>query len=539
MTLPSFIIIGAQKCGTTSLYNYMIEHPQILPASMKELHFFNWRSKQEDTKTVDWYLSQFPTIPHGKNLITGEATPDYLIDPHTPQRMFNLLPDVKLIVLLRNPIDRAVSHYHHNRGISKKREPLPFRKAIEKEPERLNIEKEKLISDENYRSLFHRNYSYLERGIYIEQLENWMSIFPREQFLIIKSEDFYANPNITLKEVFEFLGLPNHQVKNNRKYNERSYQPIDEKMRSTLAEYFQPYNQRLEEYLGVKFNWAMSPYPEPNPAHNLQQKQHISLSNLACKLDNYQSQLEKIKSSNESSKTKSNNSIVFNRRSDRLNQLATINQSSKYLEIGVSGGITFNAINIKNKVAVDPKFRFNTKEYATENVVFLEVTSDEFFRNHAHYFQRFDLIYLDGLHTFEQTFRDFCASVSLSHPKTIWLIDDTCPGSYAQAQSSLKYCNKLKRIYQEKGGAWMGDVFKVVAAMHDFFPQFSFATFPEHGQTVVWNEWRKDFQPLWNSLEAISRLKYLDFLELQETLFKREPYKKIFDKVKYALNSSS
>ncbi|WP_287276577.1 MULTISPECIES: sulfotransferase domain-containing protein [unclassified Okeania] len=144
MTLPSFIIIGAQKRGTTSLYNYMIEHPQILPASKKELHFFNWVSKPGNRKKpegVDWYLSQFPTIPDGKNLITGEATPDYLVDPHTPQRMFNLVPDVKLIVLLRNPIDRAVSHYHHNRGISKKREPLPFRQAIEKEPERLNLEK--------------------------------------------------------------------------------------------------------------------------------------------------------------------------------------------------------------------------------------------------------------------------------------------------------------------------------------------------------------------------------------------------------------
>ncbi|NEQ74827.1 MAG: hypothetical protein F6K23_18340 [Okeania sp. SIO2C9] len=291
MTLPSFIIIGAQKCGTTSLYNYVIEHPQILPASMKELHFFNWRSKPGNRKTVegvDWYLSQFPTIPNGKNLITGEATPDYLVDPHTPQRMFNLLPDVKLIVLLRNPIDRAVSHYHHNRGISKKREPLPFIKAIEKESERLNIEKEKLISDENYRSLFHRNYSYLERGIYIEQLEKWMSIFPREQFLILKSEDFYARPDVTLKEVFEFLGLPNYQVTNKKKYNEIYYQPINPKIRSNLAEYFQPYNQKLEEYLGRKFNWEMN--------GNKEQKQHISLSQVKEKLHNYQSELEQIKS---------------------------------------------------------------------------------------------------------------------------------------------------------------------------------------------------------------------------------------------------
>ncbi|NEP80264.1 MAG: DUF563 domain-containing protein, partial [Okeania sp. SIO3B3] len=145
-----------------------------------------------------------------------------------------------------------------------------------------------------------------------------------------------------------------------------------------------------------------------------------------------------------------NNSIVVKSRSARLNQLARINQSSNYLEIGVCKGVTFNAIKIKNKVAVDPKLKFNTNKYATENIVFLEVTSDEFFRNYAKKFNSFDLIYLDGLHTFEQTFRDFCASLSLAHAKTIWLIDDTCPGSYAQAQPSLQNCAKLRQISQEK-----------------------------------------------------------------------------------------
>nr|MDJ0518099.1 glycosyltransferase 61 family protein [Trichodesmium sp. MO_231.B1] len=230
-------------------------------------------------------------------------------------------------------------------------------------------------------------------------------------------------------------------------------------------------------------------------------------------------------------------SIVLKKRSDRLNELAQINQSSNYLEIGVAQGKTFNEIKIENKVAVDPKFGFNTKKYATENIVFLEITSDEFFRNYAKDLSLFDLIYLDGLHTFEQTFRDFCASISLAHGKTIWLIDDTCPGSYAQAQPLHQNCVKLRENSQEKSRNWMGDVFKIVAAIHDFFPQFSFATFPDHGQTVIWNEWRKDFQPKWNSLETISRLEYFDFVELQQTLFKRESYEKIFQSIKSAINS--
>ncbi|NEP78863.1 MAG: DUF563 domain-containing protein [Okeania sp. SIO3B3] len=239
---------------------------------------------------------------------------------------------------------------------------------------------------------------------------------------------------------------------------------------------------------------------------------------------------------NQSSNYESNHSMVLKSQSERLNQLATINQSSNYLEIGVCKGVTFNAINIKNKVAVDPKFKFNTNKYATNNIVFLEVNSDDLFRNNAKGFEPFDLIYLDDVHTFEQTFRDFCASLSLTHAKTIWLINNTCPGSYAQAQPSLQNCAKLRQISQEKPGGWMGDIFKIVAAIHDFFPQFSFATFPDHGQTVIWNQWRKDFQPLWNSLETISSLDYLDFVELQETLFKREPYEKIFESIKLAIN---
>ncbi len=225
-------------------------------------------------------------------------------------------------------------------------------------------------------------------------------------------------------------------------------------------------------------------------------------------------------------------------RSDRLNRLASINQSSRYLEIGVSKGITFNAVKISNKVAVDPQFRLNKDKYATDKVVFLEISSDEFFRSYAKDFKPFDLIYLDGLHTFEQTFRDFCATQAYAHSKTIWLIDDTCPGSYAQAQSSLNRCRQIQKFSGEKTASWMGDVFKIVAAIHDFFPQYSLATFPHHGQTVVWNHPRKDFQPLWNSLEIISRLEYADFVELQTTLFKTEPYGNIFERIRHDLAES-
>ncbi len=236
------------------------------------------------------------------------------------------------------------------------------------------------------------------------------------------------------------------------------------------------------------------------------------------------------------SQTSSN--MELKHRHARLNKLASINQSSRYLEIGVSEGQTFNAIDIENKVAVDVKFQFNYQKCATDKVIFFEVSSDEFFRSHCQQFLPFDLIYLDGLHTFEQTFRDFCASLSCGHSRTIWLIDDTCPGSYAQAQPSHQLCQKLKRISGEKNKSWMGDVFKVIAAINDFFPQFSFATFPDHGQTVVWKKWRTDFKPQWNSLERISRLEYSDLVELQDTLFKRKSYNDIFETISNNLKQS-
>ncbi|NEP44420.1 MAG: DUF563 domain-containing protein, partial [Okeania sp. SIO2H7] len=296
--------------------------------------------------------------------------------------------------------------------------------------------------------------------------------------------------------------------------------------KSDIMEHIYQVHNKLEKPDKHRYLEILEGYLQVRP------NQNESLNTLNHIIEMY---LQERKNQNETSNTQTHSRVLHNS-SGRLNQLATINQSSNYLEVGVYKGMNFNAINIKNKVAVDPKFKFNTNRYATKNIVFLEITSDEFFRNHAKDFQPFDLIYLDGLHTFEQTFRDFCASLSLAHGKTIWLIDDTCPGSYAQAQTSYQNCARLKELSQEKGTSCMGDVFKVVAAIHDFFPQFSFATFPDRGQTVVWNQWRKDFQPKWNSLETISRLEYLDFVELQETLFKRESYENIFASIKSAIS---
>ncbi|MGH8002957.1 MAG: class I SAM-dependent methyltransferase [Brasilonema sp.] len=214
------------------------------------------------------------------------------------------------------------------------------------------------------------------------------------------------------------------------------------------------------------------------------------------------------------------------KRFERLNALAKINSASRYLEIGVAQGVTFTQIDVSYKIAVDPKFKFNFQEYADQKTIFYEVRSDLFFSKFASEHDEFDLIYLDGLHTFEQTFRDFCASLKNSHKHTIWLIDDTHPSSWLAANPNPKFVKRLRKYLNIKDRRWMGDVFKVVFAIHDFFPQFSYATFPGHGQTVVWLENRDNFTPTWNSLEKISRLGYRDFLKFRDShLLVLEPSK--------------
>jgi len=211
---------------------------------------------------------------------------------------------------------------------------------------------------------------------------------------------------------------------------------------------------------------------------------------------------------------------MLKQRFERINELSKINSSKTYLEIGVNKGQTFNRIAIPFKVAVDPEFRFNTDEHKSDSVAFYEITSDEFFTKYRDKYESFDFIYLDGLHTFEQTFRDFCVSLNFANENTIWLIDDTCPTSLAAADPDQLRANKLKKIIGgERDASWMGDVYKLIFALHDFFPQFSYATFNNHGQTAIWRSMRTNFKPLWNSWPKVGLIGYDDFLEHRDAIF--------------------
>jgi hypothetical protein len=254
-TLPDFLIIGAQKCGTTFLYQLLVQHPNVKPAFAKEVHYFDLNYRRGD----NWYRSHFPLqMRESRTYITGEASPYYLFHPHAPRRSSAVVPDAKLVVLLRNPVDRAYSHYQHQvKRVIKGQAPetLPFEEAIEVEERILPGEVSKMLRSEYYASSTHRARSYLSRGIYIDQLQAWSRFFPRKQMLIAKSEDLFSDTTNVLERMLDFLEIPRWAPETYSIPNKREYTGVGPLMRQRLDEYYKPHNQRLYEYLGEDLGW--------------------------------------------------------------------------------------------------------------------------------------------------------------------------------------------------------------------------------------------------------------------------------------------
>lgn len=215
----------------------------------------------------------------------------------------------------------------------------------------------------------------------------------------------------------------------------------------------------------------------------------------------------------------------------RVHRLAKPRNATRYLEVGVARGETFFAVDLPHKVAVDPHLQFDYAALETETTRYHNITSDDYFLNHAKGAE-FDVIFLDGLHTFEQTFRDFCASFAHAHRKTVWMIDDTVPVDVYSAMPDLDDSLRFRTDSRTTHKSWHGDVYKIVFALHDFFPSMSYATANdgENAQTIVWFEPRAGFKPLFNSLEPISRLSYFDFRK-NEAVMKYDRESAIMERV--------
>jgi hypothetical protein len=259
--LPSFLIIGAERAGTTSLYQYLVQHPQVMSATLHRKGAYYFATNFD--KGVRWYRAHFPTElairararrANVDRVITGEACPYYIFHPLVPERVHALLPDSRFILMLRDPVSRAYSHFQQEtkRGT----EHLSFEDAIRAEPERLAGEEARMIREPGYYSFNHQHHAYLARGHYLEQIQRWHAWFPPDRLLIIDSAEFFANPDSGFSEVLRFLHLTPTSLNAYPQLNARSYEQIAPATRARLREHFAEPNRRLEEYLGRSFSWG-------------------------------------------------------------------------------------------------------------------------------------------------------------------------------------------------------------------------------------------------------------------------------------------
>ena len=256
--LPDFLIVGAQRCGTTSMYKALSQHPAMLPVPLqKGVHYFD---KHYD-RGGDWYRAHFPlqrtaqrrAAAVGGAPLTGESSPYYMFHPLAGERIARDLPQVKLLVLLRDPVERAYSAHAHE--LARGYESEPFERAIELEPGRLAGECERLVADPSYDSPAWQHNAYLTRGQYIEQLRRLEALVGRARLLVVDSAAFFGDPEPTFAAVLDFLGLPRADGIAFERHNARGRSPMPESLRTRLEEHFAPYDTQLADWWGQVPHW--------------------------------------------------------------------------------------------------------------------------------------------------------------------------------------------------------------------------------------------------------------------------------------------
>ena len=261
--LPDFLIIGAQRSGSSTLYQHIGRHPCVGRAFRKEIHFFD----RQYQRGLAWYRGQFPTrIQRWVQrqirgaFVTGESSPSYLSLPHVPARVAAALPAVKLIAIVRDPIDRALSAYQ--RRVRTREEHRNFAEAVAAERRRSWAEVAQELAAMDDPRLRRLPDAYVARGLYADQLAMWLEHFPREQLLIVSAEQMFADPLPVLNRVYAFLGISiipatarSMQEWVRTKYSYGRYADMDEGLRRELAEYYRPHNERLYALAGENLGW--------------------------------------------------------------------------------------------------------------------------------------------------------------------------------------------------------------------------------------------------------------------------------------------
>jgi hypothetical protein len=252
--LPDFLVIGAQRAGSTSLFAQLCAHPGVAAPSHKEIHYFDLQS----FRSLRWYRSHFPPAAAARGRLTGEASPYYLFHPAVPARVAAALPGVRLVALLRDPVARAYSQYQLS--VRDGHEQLGFEEALRAEADRLAGEEARLLADRAYRANAHRHQSYASRGLYAEQLRRWQEHVEPERLLVVASEELFADPQREAAAVLEFLGLDRAAVPPLPVRNQRPYPPMSEAARTLLEARFEEPNRELYGLLGRDLGWSR---PQP------------------------------------------------------------------------------------------------------------------------------------------------------------------------------------------------------------------------------------------------------------------------------------
>ncbi len=256
-TLPDFLIVGAQRCGTTSMFKTLVQHPDVArPFLRKGIHYFD---KSYD-RGERWYRGHFPLRATvrlrggvGTRALTGESSPYYMFHPLARQRIAGDLPGVRLIVLLRDPVVRAYSAHSHERA--RGFEDLDFEAALAAEPARLAGERERIMAEPGYDSLHWQHHAYVTRGQYVEQVKALEQLVGRERLCVVDSGDFFADPEPVFEQVRGFLGLDPCPDITFEQHNARQRSPLSDELRARLEEHYAPYDAELEEWWGHTPSW--------------------------------------------------------------------------------------------------------------------------------------------------------------------------------------------------------------------------------------------------------------------------------------------
>ncbi|MFT5139495.1 MAG: hypothetical protein ACI9CB_001141 [Rhodothermales bacterium] len=300
-TRPDFLFIGGAKCGSTSFAVYLGVHPQVIYHGPKEPNFWSWAKYPK--KYQDFFVNESPLVQPGPiDQISGEFSTSYLLHPLSARRVHDALPGAKIIMMLRNPVDRAYSHFIMSKRAGLERD-CSFEEIVEREIDELPalIESHQrcfsdpkgrielcmsgldgsaiqiashqhrsklkaLTSEKELRDFYFQ--SYVFRSLYVEQLRRWVTLFPADQLLIMQSERFFDEPAIHMAKACEFFGLEKFDFAASAKLQKSwgggasnawkksgNYSKMNDRTRSLLENFFRPWNVELSKLCGIGFDW--------------------------------------------------------------------------------------------------------------------------------------------------------------------------------------------------------------------------------------------------------------------------------------------